>query len=560
MRRRLALAFQQREGGGALTDEAEAFLAEHFLRGHAPNGARPHVLPALAHLSRHYRSEALVALADLALSVLPAGDALRHEVALEKAEALDLMGRRSEQRDAVEMAVREAEAAGDGRAQARALAARGAHAAKVGDDRAARHALESALERAREAGDRNIEASARARLGSLLQSQGDAASALPFFERALLLAVEICPLEEAKARAHLGLFHWSCGRHELAREELERSRELAVAAGDRWLEATLLANLGLTNRALGNVERAREIIEKHVALSREIGYRRGEVNGLVNLANLLVQTGRRERARQSLDRALALSSQLDYPLGERIGLLNLGWIDLLSGDAPSAASRLQRSYRSCRDAGDVAYAALAGAFVARLSLEQGGLDDCESWLCDVEALSSRVDARSTAATARHLRGELARARGDAGAARTALREALTLRRELGDPQGVAESALALGRVFVEDQHDSEAVPLLDEAEALALHHSLAEPGPLASAWLALLGKREPRDVLVSDAAPVLVRAEAHVVLHLAGAPGHLPRAREIVSSWAGHLSGRERDSFWANVPLARACSAASDAG
>ena len=134
----------------------------------------------------------------------------------------------------------------------------------------------------------------------------------------------------------------------------------------------------------------------------------------------------------------------------------------------------------------------------------------------------------------------------------AMGQALDLLRQVGSSAGVAEASLGLGRCLVEREELEAAVPLLETAERLTAELVLGDNGALPSAWLALLGKRDPAAVEVGETSPVPVRAEAHAVLHRAGGgSGHLESAQELLEQMSSHLSETERERFWKLNPTAR---------
>ena len=96
-----------------------------------------------------------------------------------------------------------------------------------------------------------------------------------------------------------------------------------------------------------------------------------------------------------------------------------------------------------------------------------------------------------------------------------------------------------------------------EADSLASRLSLGSPGPVPSAYLALMGERDASSVTVPEATDAASRAEAHLVLHLAGAGGaHVGEAHRVLERMSSRLTGPEREDFWRFNPTARAVRAA----
>jgi len=89
------------------------FLAYHYLHGSRPEGAKPHVKPALEKLAAAYRNEARIELSDMALSAGGAYDGTeRCELQIRKAESLGFLGQHALARGALQEALSLADATG----------------------------------------------------------------------------------------------------------------------------------------------------------------------------------------------------------------------------------------------------------------------------------------------------------------------------------------------------------------------------------------------------------------------------------------------------------------
>ncbi|MHC4862282.1 MAG: ATP-binding protein, partial [Planctomycetota bacterium] len=248
----LAEAYAEREEVAgkdpeALPSETCVFLSGHHLEGSRPREALPFLERALTHLRDLYRNDDALALADRALAtegLLSGKD--RMEVLLKRAGRLDLLGRREEQRAALDEALALADETGEPLAKARARRSLGSHLLSVSRYEEARQALQEAMGLAREAADGK---------------------------------------EEAEAVRGLGIVFSSLGRYEEAREWCERALALSREMGDRRVEARATNSLGSVSMNLGQYEDARERYEGALALSREIGYQRGEAVATGNLGN-----------------------------------------------------------------------------------------------------------------------------------------------------------------------------------------------------------------------------------------------------------------------------------
>jgi ketosteroid isomerase-like protein len=109
---------------------------------------------------------------------------------------------------------------------------------------------------------------------------------------------------EAEARFWAGTFH-QVGRDDdqAARPLLERSAELARAAGDRLTLSYAVRHLGFAEEAAGRLEAAREQLAESLRLRRELGFERGVSAALLALAENARARGDQDAARALLAEA-----------------------------------------------------------------------------------------------------------------------------------------------------------------------------------------------------------------------------------------------------------------
>ena len=132
---------------------------------------------------------------------------------------------------------------------------------------------------------------------------------LSLFERAAELYHD-CADErgEAEALFWVGCFHQVVRRDDLtAVPILERSRQLADAAGDKRTVSEALRHLGIAEHRAGRLGSARERLEESSRLRREIGQLPGVAANLVGLAYIAAADGRRDEARALLAEAAAIA-------------------------------------------------------------------------------------------------------------------------------------------------------------------------------------------------------------------------------------------------------------
>ncbi len=109
--------------------------------------------------------------------------------------------------------------------------------------------------------------------------------------------------EAVLARINTGLARHRLGRHEEARETLERALAAARAIGDLANEAAALANLGTIAQRLGELPRALDVYRAALSRFLRIG-NRGEIRRTTwNLANLCVALGHLDAAETYLEQS-----------------------------------------------------------------------------------------------------------------------------------------------------------------------------------------------------------------------------------------------------------------
>jgi tetratricopeptide (TPR) repeat protein len=113
---------------------------------------------------------------------------------------------------------------------------------------------------------------------------------------------------EAEALFWVGCFHQVVRRDDLtAVPILERSRQLADAAGDKRTLSEVLRHLGIAEHRAGRLDAARDRLEESTRLRREIGQLPGVAANLVGLAYIAAAANRPDDARALLSEAAAIA-------------------------------------------------------------------------------------------------------------------------------------------------------------------------------------------------------------------------------------------------------------
>jgi tetratricopeptide (TPR) repeat protein len=132
---------------------------------------------------------------------------------------------------------------------------------------------------------------------------------LRLFERAAELYRALGDVRgEAEALFWIGCFHQVVRRDNgTAVPALERSFDLAVAAGDKLVAAEDLRHLGIAAHAAGRFDVARRRLEESTAMRQEIGLLPGVASNLIGLAYIAAAQDRRDDAMALLDEAGAIA-------------------------------------------------------------------------------------------------------------------------------------------------------------------------------------------------------------------------------------------------------------
>ncbi|MHC4940192.1 MAG: protein kinase domain-containing protein [Planctomycetota bacterium] len=391
----LAESYAERHGEGPTGDDA-VFLVQHYLRGNRPKRASAHLESAFEHLEQGYRNDALLDLGGRALKIdglLDGADRVR--VLLRLAGRFELLGRREEQRAAVEEAVALADAAGDEALRARAWSAQAGLLIAVSANDDAKAAIERALDLAHAAGDEQVELRARGQLGNICLRLGRHAEAQQHLEQALALSREAGDRQgEANITCHLGNVFYGLGRYAEAERYYERYGTLCRAVGDRRGESIAAGNLGAILGNAGRWAQAQEHFERNRTLSREIGYRQGEALATECLGGLSRRLGRFSDSREHHERARGLCREVGDRILESYVLASLGALAESEGNPDDAERYYEEALDLRREIGAQAGVAEIIADLSRLTAAKGHVDDAVARA--EEALALAVEGRNPA--------------------------------------------------------------------------------------------------------------------------------------------------------------------
>ena len=515
----LAEALEARETTGRpLAGETARQLAVHHLSGVRPSAALPYLTPALSHLERSYRHEAMLDLAGRALRIEGLfEDSPRADLLLRVAAALRFLGRWEEECKRLREALHLVED-GDVLLPARIRRSLGFHHFNLAHYEEAEHDLRAALDLARAAGARREEGTAERGLGAVLWALHRPEEARDHRERALAIAREIGDeREEAKATGNLGNLHFYLDRYDEARKCYERELELALRVGDRREEGMAHGGIGLVLSKTGLLDEAVEHYRRGLEIAHEIGDRQGEAAATANLSGLLMKDGRLAEALDHRRRSLAVAREIGQRSFEGIALSGLGLIFLHLGEDERAREALEDGRALLTEIGAESSLADAVSGLGVVALRAGRLGEAAGLLEAAIERKEEVPHPHGAALTRILLGRTRAAQGRTGEARREFTLAHDLGRELGAPDLTLIAACALAGLLGDDP----------------------------AAALEACAREEPR-------LSCLDRMEARYLLFAAtGDPEHLEESRRLLEGLRDHAPAEFRDTLFDNVPLHR---------
>ncbi len=373
--------------------DAAVTLCDHFLRARMGERARPHLAASLGHLLRTGRFAEQASLTERALglpSFLAGGD--RCEMLMHRVEALQALGRRDDERAAIDEAMPLADEGERPELRAKVRAALGRHLLRLGRPGDARPHLDEALRIAQSAGDRVAEGRVRAWLGLLACDAGRHDEAAAHHQRVLALAEESGDhVVAAMASGNLGVVFFRKGEYDAARERWESQLARARSLGHRWTESSALGNLAMLLMRIGRMAEARESLSRSLDLRCELGLARGRAITLHNLSLVHTFLGDLARARETAEAARSAFEEISDAAAAARSLQNLGAIHLAAGDAARAESTYRAALAIHRAEHDDIAASSTLYLLGLLCDGEGRLDEARAAFEEAVSLSASLD-------------------------------------------------------------------------------------------------------------------------------------------------------------------------
>lgn len=313
-------------------------LAWHFEQGEVPGKAYSYLLRAGQRLlGRSFVAEALGYL-DRALNIEPDAreyitlddaDRLLAETLLQRAEALEHLGRWAEVGQALEQALELGKEISDERLLARVYTARGKRWRHDGDIAAAEIDHREALRLAERVNDPSLRVMPLHGLGGVHWVRGDLEGARRYWVEALAVGESVRDDRSLGWGYNgLGLVALCKGQAGEARRYFEQSAEVFERVGMLGALSVARVNLVEIHHFTGNLRRGLELAEKTCQLARETHHPLGMARGRHHKSLLLVDLGRYAEALVEANAAMEIARSLDDRDEEvvmHVSLIRAGW-------------------------------------------------------------------------------------------------------------------------------------------------------------------------------------------------------------------------------------------
>ena len=310
---------------------------------------------------------------------------------------------------------------------------------RLGRRREQRAALDKLPELAKALGDPWREALWRMRMGQLQRMTADYPAAAGNLATALAYFQQLGRDEDAiEALTELGNIAQSVGDYRQALDHVDDALELCAKVKRPDLEASAQMVAANALLGLGELDPARQRCAASVECFARLGDGFRQTLALANLGNLHNALGLAAQAAATLEAALAIASRLGALSLEAYIHANRGVAQARLGQLDEAVESEQLAFKIAGESGDARLLSACGTYLALICLERGGERDIpRAQNAAVAALSAARDAslEEFRALAHMALARVYLARGEHGDALREAREALRRRDRL---RGVQE--------------------------------------------------------------------------------------------------------------------------
>ena len=382
-----------------------------------------------------------------------------------------------------------------------------------GNFKAARGYFEQARQIFLQLGDHRKVGMNSGNMGVVAWDLGETDIAQKYFEESLQISREVEDrASEGYCLNNLGRLSAHRGDFPTARKYLQEALPVFRELGNQYGESVILLSLGLTAIEQGDFDRAYAYFEQALDIRRKVGDQRGEGYCLHNLGNLAFLQNDFGRAQNLQQQALDIFRQIGEQQGEAQTIAWLGKLAANWGDFHSARQAFNQALEMFREQGNRQSEAETLAEAGLLSLQLGEIETALETIQVSLSIARAVDAPQNQAVALTYAGHARFAAERIAEAEDSYREALTLRRKMGQLHLVPEPLAGLARIALAQANLSEAQRLADEI--LAVLESRSSDGltePLNIYWICyqtLHANHDPRTKAVLEMAYNLLKKRA----------------------------------------------------
>lgn len=304
-----------------------------------------------------------------------------------------------------------------------------------------RRAAERAVAKAEEWGARLLVAEGQTAIGMAERSVGQLQRSLAAHQQAERIYRSVGDRAKVARALNEQAVAWAdFGDLDRAQRLYEQSLALSREIGHRTGAAGALNNLGIVMRRRGDLAGSVRAQREALATFRELDDKSRQSSTLVSLANVLAEQGDFPAARQAYDEALALKRAMGDS-GVQV-LTNLADLQTASGDLTAARRLFEEALALDRKSGDKLGVATDLVGLSEVLLLRGDPAGAAERAGAALAEAQAVGDKAMTAWAHYRLGLVRAEQGDLAAAEREHRQALALRREIGEAT-VADSRLAL---------------------------------------------------------------------------------------------------------------------
>jgi tetratricopeptide (TPR) repeat protein len=253
------------------------------------------------------------------------------------------------------------------------------------------------------------------------------------------------------------------GDPERAKTAGRRAGEILGRVGDLRGQARSLTCVADVLADQGQLSSAKDMHERALELARKIGAQKDIAGALINLGNVQANQQKLSDSTRQYQLALALANSIGDKSDVLLAQDNLGANLSLQGDFTAARKAFEDSVRTAEEIGDQAGIVEALINLGSVSYLQGDLGNAKENLEKAIAKARQLQLKSRLAMAVAGMGDVLFAEDDLRGAQRSYQQSLTMRGELGEKGGMANSHVSLALLALENGRPAQAESLARDA-------------------------------------------------------------------------------------------------